>query len=638
MSIKKIIVIYKTHLDIGFTDFSKNVVKKYMNEFIPNALSVAKELRESNSNERLIWTTGSWLVYEYLRTHTGEAREKLVQGIEKGDIRWHGLPFTTHTEFMCKELFEYGISISKKLDEEFHKTTIAAKMTDVPGHTRAIIPHLRKAGIEFLHIGVNPASTVPDVPSIFRWKAESGQMLTVMYQKDYGEFSRIGNTDVAVYFAHTGDNLGVQTKEDIQEIFKDLKKKMPQAEIVAGDLNDLAFAVREIESELPILTEEIGDTWIHGMGTDPKKVSQFRALERLYQRMPEGTDKDVLARGLIMIPEHTWGMDVKLHLADHEHYDKGSFKAVRKVEKNYLNMKKSWEEQRNYLYDAIKEMKKDWKKEAEMSIKEATREEMSVAEMKEYQVGEHIWLQGYELSFNVMGEIDSLRNGNCVIADDKHRLLILRYEQFSGKDYKEFFHQYNRLNVEWAREDFMKIGMEKVTTERYLFHPSVVSIFYDENQVIVKYKFEDFAYRECGCPELMEAVLTVQDEQLQIDVAWFGKTANRIAEAIWVGFHPIASNKRVSKLGTLIETNRVVPKGQCRLHATDYGVVYDELTIETVDTALVAPQEPSLLEFSDEISNDSKVFFNLYNNIWGTNFPMWYEEDARFRFVIKFCK
>jgi hypothetical protein len=26
------------------------------------------------------------------------------------------------------------------------------------------------------------------------------------------------------------------------------------------------------------------------------------------------------------------------------------------------------------------------------------------------------------------------------------------------------------------------------------------------------------------------------------------------------------------------------------------------------------------------------MHFNLYNNVWGTNFPMWYEDDARFRF------
>jgi len=30
------------------------------------------------------------------------------------------------------------------------------------------------------------------------------------------------------------------------------------------------------------------------------------------------------------------------------------------------------------------------------------------------------------------------------------------------------------------------------------------------------------------------------------------------------------------------------------------------------------------------------MYVNLYNNIWGTNFPMWYAEDARFRFVLRF--
>jgi hypothetical protein len=26
----------------------------------------------------------------------------------------------------------------------------------------------------------------------------------------------------------------------------------------------------------------------------------------------------------------------------------------------------------------------------------------------------------------------------------------------------------------------------------------------------------------------------------------------------------------------------------------------------------------------------------FYNNVWGTNFPMWYEEDARFRFSMSY--
>ena len=204
MAIKKVLVLFKTHLDIGFTDFSAKVVEKYMESFIPNSVRVAKELRESGEDARLVWTTGSWLIHEYLRTHTGAEGDKVREAIENGDVRWHGLPFTTHTELMPKSLFEYGLSLSGRLDKQFGKKTIAAKMTDVPGHTKAIIPSMKKAGIEFLHLGVNPASTVPCVPPLFRWQANNGDMINVMYQGDYGEFDEIGNTGVAIYFAHTG--------------------------------------------------------------------------------------------------------------------------------------------------------------------------------------------------------------------------------------------------------------------------------------------------------------------------------------------------------------------------------------------------------------------------------------------------
>ena len=136
MLIKKIIVIFKTHLDIGFTDFSENVTKKYMESYLPGAAVATKELKEKNGDARLVWTTGSWLIEEYLRTHTGTEGDAVRKCIENGDICWHGLPFTTHTELMSTELFEYGLSISQKLDKTFGKKTIAAKMTDVPGHTK----------------------------------------------------------------------------------------------------------------------------------------------------------------------------------------------------------------------------------------------------------------------------------------------------------------------------------------------------------------------------------------------------------------------------------------------------------------------------------------------------------------------
>ena len=210
--IKKVYVVFKTHLDIGFTDFAETVTEEYMDEYIPAAIKLGYELKDSK-DLKFKWTTGSWLIYNYLKNKKGKELNSLVQAIEDGIIYWHGLPFTTHTELMDKQLFEYGLSLSKKLDKRFGRKTIAAKMTDVPGHTKAIIPLLAKSGIKFLHIGVNPASAVPKVPSIFRWIGADGSEVIVCYSYNYGQDCILPCMKEALYFAHTGDNCGPQSKE-----------------------------------------------------------------------------------------------------------------------------------------------------------------------------------------------------------------------------------------------------------------------------------------------------------------------------------------------------------------------------------------------------------------------------------------
>lgn len=636
MSIKKVLVIFKTHLDVGFTDFAANVVNRYMESFIPQSVRLSRELRDKGGNARLVWSTGSWLIHEYLRTHPGSEGDEVRQGIISGDIRWHGLPFTTHTELMSAELFEYGLSLSHELDRQFGRKTIAAKMTDVPGHTKAMIPYLKKSGIEFLHFGVNPASAVPDVPPLFRWQADNGDMVNVMYHDGYGKFSEIGNTGVAVSICFTGDNRGVHTCEAVEEIFSDLRAQYPEAEIVAGDLNDLALVVREIEDTLPVITDEIGDTWIHGVGTDPKKVSQFRALQRFYKELPESEDKNILARALLMIPEHTWGLNIHMNLGDHEHYDREDFNEFRKIAPNYRRMEASWAEQRAYLTDAVEQLSQPNRCKALELLSQAQRPNCPKGYEPEVPAGTVMKQGGYQIRFNMQGEIDLLEKDGRPIADKKHRLVSLVYEQFCENDYKRFFTQYNRCDETWAYEDFTKPGISGGSSCYRRFEPARAWVYPKGDDLLVRYTFPAEAHRQCGCPLMMDLLIHPEDDNtLLFDLAWFGKPATRVAEGIWVGFRPIASNKRISKIGQLLDPKTVVNDGQCRLHATDFGVVYDELSIETLDTALVAPQEPSLLNFCNIKPCDTDgVYFNLFNNIWGTNFPMWYDEDARFRFLL----
>ncbi|UCC88665.1 MAG: DUF5054 domain-containing protein, partial [Anaerolineales bacterium] len=352
-------VIFKTHLDVGFTDLARNVVAQYRDTYIPAACQAAQALREAGRPERFIWTTGSWLVFECLEEASPQERKALEEAIWAGDITWHGLPFTTHSELMDASLFKHGLSLSQALDRRFGKQTIAAKMTDVPGHTRAMVPLLAEAGIQFLHIGINEASTPPQVPPVFVWRDKDQADVVVIVQHSYGDLLVVPGMAYALAFAHTYDNQGPQSMQGILEVFQKLRAQFPQAKIVASNLNAYAQELLKLKSQLPVVTAEIGDTWIHGAGTDPKKISQFREMCRLRSQWISEKRAELDAKSwadfsghLLMVPEHTWGLDEKTHLDDTLNYGPDQLAKARQ-QATFKAFESSWAEQRAYLHQAV---------------------------------------------------------------------------------------------------------------------------------------------------------------------------------------------------------------------------------------------------------------------------------------------
>jgi hypothetical protein len=97
----------------------------------------------------------------------------------------------------------------------------------------------------------------------------------------------------------------------------------------------------------------------------------------------------------------------------------------------------------------------------------------------------------------------------------------------------------------------------------------------------------------------------------------------------------------MDKMDSWISPLDVIRDGNRHLHAVNSGISYVDrqggLNIHTFDAPLVAPGEPSLLDFNNRQPVLRRgIHFNLYNNVWGTNFPTWYEDDAQFRFILKF--
>ncbi|MBN1248832.1 MAG: DUF5054 domain-containing protein, partial [Anaerolineae bacterium] len=379
MAIKTVHLVFKTHLDIGFTDLAANVVRQYFDTFIPGALALAEDMRARGGPERFVWTTGSWLIYEYLEQATSNERRRMEAAITLGDIAWHALPFAAASEAMSADLFRFGLSLSQRLDARYGRQTIAAKMTDVPGHTRAIVPLLAEAGVRMLHIGVNPASSALDVPPAFIWRSPGGAEIVVLYSAgSYGTLHVIEGLEDALFIAHTSDNLGPPSVDTVVAIFEQVGLQFPAAEIRASTLDAFARAVWPTRATLPVVTAELGDTWIYGIASDPIKVAQYRELLRLREawlaRGVAPNALDAFTRHLMLIPEHTWGLDEKVYLGDYVAYAPADLAKARERDvvsqdavpaefdalnqwarpsNTFSHFASSWQEQRAYLTKAV---------------------------------------------------------------------------------------------------------------------------------------------------------------------------------------------------------------------------------------------------------------------------------------------
>ena len=140
----------------------------------------------------------------------------------------------------------------------------------------------------------------------------------------------------------------------------------------------------------------------------------------------------------------------------------------------------------------------------------------------------------------------------------------------------------------------------------------------------------------------MEYIARFTEESVQFDLAWWKKQACRCAEALWFSFEPLDHLQAVSKLGGRVAVNDVCSWGNRRLHAGDGKVFFDHLALEMADSCLLSAGGAALLDGTNRLpaqtDHPDRVDLNLYNNIWGTNFPMWYEEDARFRFELQLVR
>jgi hypothetical protein len=657
-SVKRVLVMFKCHLDVGFIDTQAAVVNKYFKQYYPQAIELASTLRQSGT-ERYVWTTGSWLIYEYLEQAGPDERKRMEGAIAAGDIAWHALPFTWQTELLTGSAIRGAIGFSKSLDSRFGRKTTGAKMTDVPGHSRGLIAPLAENGVTFLDIGVNSASTPPDVPDAFVWKDPNGASVVMMYhRREYGGVVSIPQSDLAVAVMVRDDNSGPHTPEEVRNIYGDLRRKFPNAEIHAANLTEIANAVEPRKGTLPVLTQEIGDTWIYGVASDPVKVARYREVLRLrtewikHRKLQVGDAVDLaFLSEFALAAEHTWGTDTKTWL-DFDHYTPEALSEVLQ-QPHYRTVTGSWVEKRDDIDAGIAALPPALRAEATSAIANLRPTVPNAAFLQPHDPAAPIETKKFTIGLDpATGEILRLRSksNHREWASADHRLGSFTYQTLSKTDYDRFLASYITVQTDWAPKDFGKPNIEKFGAESRIWKTRLVKCLAGEDEVEHRILIQmhvdepgDALPSSAAWPTQLYLELTCpkNESRIFVNLTWLGKLANRLPEALWLSFNPIApkpENWRLSKVEQFISPFDVVSGGNRHMHAVSeirYGEGRESFAIETLDAPLVVLGRKSPIYFSKDQPDLSQGFhFSLFNNGWGTNYVQWFGEDMRFRFSI----
>ena len=381
-------VVFKTHFDIGFTHLVKELRDWYGGDMLREAVELCEQTANRPSGQRYAWTLPAWPLRKALESCEDETlRQRAETLIQNGQLLWHALPFTTHTEFCGMEELIRGLSFAKELDAQYSKHTISAKMTDVPGHTWILPSLLTKYGVRFLHLGSNPCAAQPEVPPLFYWEGPDGARVLTFYAKGGYGSGLLPPKDWPypcwLAMMAKSENTGVHSPEVIDDLLNRAASELPGCTVSVGSMDDFALAVLSDGYELPVIRGDLADTWIRGVGSAPAEVSLARTLRQTLKTaeaanaltLPGGLSDDLKSahelqdayEKLLLFGEHTWGLDTKCTILPERRYGQpwdgypfwsgGSYvrEVFQKLEAEsaaYQRMEASWQEQGKFLRDA----------------------------------------------------------------------------------------------------------------------------------------------------------------------------------------------------------------------------------------------------------------------------------------------
>ena len=689
VKITSVHVVQSCHLDVGFANSAVGITNLYFDHHIPYAIEVANKLKGTGYG--LQFLAQVYYISLYLNCPSGmglhcpnsQQKETLKSAIRNGTIYYHAFPHNAELEMGTTDIIVEGIKQVHAMDDLFgvqRKKTLSQR--DVPGMTRSVIPTLLSEGVTTVSVGVNPASTYPRVPKVFRWfDPPSGKEIFAMWHpKGYGGFSFNESVTVpglshALVTDWNGDNAGPKSAEQYLEDRRQIQLEFPGAEVFSSTFDNFTKHLNSVKDSIPIVSNEIGDSWIYGTPSDPKKVQLLMAMQRAWgQYIKSGGIRDSVylnaTRLMLKGIEHTWGRDVKSNLVDNVDWENSAFEAARTTgvdHQQFQILEQSWWEQRdwgiNFPIEPLKRANHSLYHLIQKQFDDLTPKIPKTSGMRRvHNMGEIFTFSDgqQKIGFSSKtGAITTLTTKDGVLlASNNHPLLLVNYTSYSQEDYKEFFKSYCSLPDPpgWFTHDFGKPGDDYSKHKSWLTSPIELFANTANTSFVLKLKMnENDAHKEYGAPEYFYVSITITTSGLEAVLTAWNKTTTRLPESMFVVFNPIdVRDFKMKKLTEWIavDNTTIIDGGSTHLHgveAAQIGMNSSKITIESHDAKVLNLGIPSGFptpEFSAADVSDFGISTVLWNNLWGTNYVMWYpfnkngkpvvgEENLTFRFNLK---
>jgi alpha-mannosidase len=371
-NVKQIIIVFKTHFDIGYTDLARNVINDYRTTMIDRTLAVIDQNRDLPRDQQFVWTIPGWPMSQVLWPGQDPQRRQIIeQALRGGNLAIHGLPFTTHTETLELEDLVRGLGFSSRIARQYSlELPRDGKMTDVCGHTWVMPTLLKHAGIDFFHIGANAANQKARVPNLFWWEGPDGSRVLTMYSGEYGT-SVLPPPDWphATWLAllSTLDNVGPPSPEYIRQTLDTIHNEAPNVKVKIGRLSDFSDALRAENPDLPVVRGDLSDVWIHGPMSAPvgckiarntrPRIAVTESLATLSQiwGLNEPDPTETIARAYeksLLYGEHTWGLATQNYVRLAYGPKAWDELLTNGLPDNYRLCEESYDEHETYIKDA----------------------------------------------------------------------------------------------------------------------------------------------------------------------------------------------------------------------------------------------------------------------------------------------